>query len=91
MAGATRESGAGMKLLPRTARILLATDNVDDAQQILRQLKSDFEHVRSSTNPALTVHDFEDYRPDVLVLAFDSLDKAQRYYLGLYRLGHVLQ
>ncbi|MDP3223015.1 MAG: response regulator [Rubrivivax sp.] len=27
----------------------------------------------------------------VLVLAFDSLDKAQGYYLGLYRLGRVLQ
>jgi CheY-like chemotaxis protein len=33
------------------------------------------------------VADFEKHRPDVLVLAFNSLEKAERYYLGLYRLG----
>lgn len=80
-----------MKATPGTARILVATDNGDDAQQILRQLRSDFDHVRASTNPDLAVADFEDHRPDVLVLAFDTLDKAQRYYLGLYRLGQALQ
>jgi CheY-like chemotaxis protein len=37
------------------------------------------------------VEDFESYRPDVLVLAFDRLEKAQRHYLGLYRLGHAAQ
>jgi CheY-like chemotaxis protein len=80
-----------MKPAPGTARILVATDNVDDAQQILRQLHGDFDHVKASTNPALTTQEFEEYRPDVLVLAFDSLDKAQRYYLGLYRLGQAVQ
>jgi CheY-like chemotaxis protein len=36
--------------------------------------------------PDLAVQDFEKYRPSVLVLAFDSLERAERYYLGLYRL-----
>lgn len=80
-----------MKLVPSNARILVATDSTDDAQQILRQLKDNFDQVKSSTDPDRSVQDFEDYRPDVLVLAFDNLDKAQRYYLGLYRLGQVLQ
>ena len=79
-----------MKPTPGAAKVLVASDNSDDAHQILRQLKGDFDHVRLSTDPGLAVQDFERFMPDVLVLAFDSLDKAQRYYLGLYRLGQAL-
>ncbi len=80
-----------MKSVTTQAKVLIATDNADDASQIIKQLSSDFEHLRASTNPDTSVKDFEAYQPDVLVLAFDSLDKAQRYYLGLYRLGQSLQ
>ena len=73
-----------------SARVLVATDNANDANQILRQLRNDIAHVRASTDSEKAVEDFEDYRPDVLVLAFDCLDKAQSYYLGLYRLGKAL-
>lgn len=69
------------------ARVLVASDNADDARQIQRQLKADFAHVQLSTDADRCMEDFEQYAPDVLVLAFDRLDKAQRYYLGLYRLG----
>jgi CheY-like chemotaxis protein len=72
---------------PTAARVLVASNDQGDAQQILRQLETDFEHVQTSTDPDRAVQDFEHYRPDVLVLAFDSLEKAQLYYLGLYRLG----
>lgn len=77
-----------MKPNPSPARVLVATDNTDDANQILRQLEAEFDQVRTSTNPERVVSDFEDFKPDVLVLAFDSLEKSERYYLGLYRLGH---
>jgi CheY-like chemotaxis protein len=74
-----------------SARILVSTDNADDARQILRQLEDDFANVRSSTDPNRAVADFEKHKPDVLVFAFDRLEKAQRYYLGLYRLGETFQ
>jgi CheY-like chemotaxis protein len=76
-----------MKTSPSTARILVATDNADDAHQIVRQLQGVFDNVRTSTVAALAVADFEECRPDVLVLGFDTLEKSQGYYLGLYRLG----
>ena len=79
-----------MKAKPAAARVLVATDNADDARQILRQLSDDFEQASASTDPERATEDFEACRPDVLVLAFDTLDKAQRYYLGLYRLGGTL-
>lgn len=75
----------------REARVLVASDNADDARQIQRQLKADFAQVQLSTDADRCLQDFEEHAPEVLVLAFDSLDKAQRYYLGLYRLGAALQ
>jgi CheY-like chemotaxis protein len=36
------------------------------------------------------VADFERHRPDVLVLAFNELEKSERYYLGLYRLSQAV-
>lgn len=80
-----------MKNATPEARILVASDNVDDAQQIQRQLKRDFANVQLSTDADRSLEDFEKHAPDVLVLAFDRLDKAQRYYLGLYRLGVAQQ
>jgi hypothetical protein len=75
----------------RTAKVLVPSDNADDARQVQRQLKVDFSQVQLSVDADLSLEDSEQHGPDVLVLAFDSLDKAQRHYLGLYRLGGPLQ
>ncbi len=74
-------------------RILIAADNVPDADVVRKLLAEEFDDTRASTDPASAVADFESYKPDVLILAFNELEKAERYYLGLYRLGalaHVL-
>ena len=75
-----------MKHVMSPARVLVASDNADDAQQVQRQLNAEFEHVLVSTDTDRSLEDFERSKPDVLVLAFDHLDKAQRYYL-VVRLG----
>lgn len=76
-----------VKTSPSSARILVSTDNADDARQIVKQLSGVFEDIRSSTVVDEATIDFEACRPQVLVLAFDTIAKAQQYYLGLYRLG----
>jgi CheY-like chemotaxis protein len=76
-----------MKTSPAGARILVATDSVDDARQVVEQLKDEFADVRASTVAKAAVQDFEACKPNVLVLAFDTLEKSQSYYLGLYRLS----
>lgn len=43
-----------------------------------------------STDAERCLPDFERHAPEVLVLAFNRLEKAQRYCLGLYRLGDGL-
>jgi len=73
------------------AKILVASDSTGDARQIESQLRIDVAHVQISTDADSTVKDFEQHAPDILVLACNRLDKAQRYYLGLYRLGGALQ
>jgi CheY-like chemotaxis protein len=79
-----------VKPTPAKARVLIASDSVGDAQQIERLLGEHFSELRVSTNPDLAIQDFESYQPSVLVLAFDRIDKAQNYYLGLYRLTSSL-
>jgi hypothetical protein len=56
----------------------------------VRLLKGDFAHVQLSFGAERAAADFEACRPAVLVLAFKKLDKAQRYYLGLYRIGRAV-
>jgi CheY-like chemotaxis protein len=80
-----------MKNAMRDVIVLVASDSTDDARQVQRQLEADFAHVHLSTDADRCLEDFEQCAPDVLVLAFDRLERAQRYYLGLYRLGGALQ
>lgn len=76
-----------MKQLADTARILVASDVVSDAELVRKLLRDEFERISLSTDADQLVEDFERFKPDVLVLAFNSLEKAERYYLGLYRLS----
>lgn len=70
-----------------SGRVLVATDNLSDGELVRKLLSDEFDNVILSTQPERAVADFESRKPDVLVLAFDELEKAERYYLGLYRLG----
>jgi CheY-like chemotaxis protein len=69
------------------ARILVAGDNSSDAAQVQRLVEAEFDHVFVSTDPDKVVEDFTRHAPDVLLLAFDQLQKAEQYYLGLYRMS----
>lgn len=71
--------------------ILVATEVVVDANLVRKLLSDEFENVSISTDPEHSVEDFERTRPAVLILAFNTLEKAERYYLGLYRLSNVVQ
>lgn len=70
--------------------ILVATEMISDADMIRKLLRDEFENVATSTNPEQAVEDFEKHRPEVLILAFNNLEKAERYYLGLYRLSSLV-
>jgi CheY-like chemotaxis protein len=74
----------------KNARILVATDIVADADLVKQLLGDEFDHVVVSTDPDKAVDDFERNRPDVLILAFNNLEKAERHYLGLYRLSTLV-
>jgi CheY-like chemotaxis protein len=70
--------------------VLIATDVRTDADVIRKLLGNEFGSVAVSADPDAAAGDFERHRPKVLLLAFDSLEKAQRYYLGLYRFSPVV-
>ncbi len=71
----------------RNARILVATDSLSDADLVRKLLSDEFDNVSISTDPDRSVEDFERRKPEALVLAFNTLEKTERYYLGLYRRG----
>ncbi|MEP6877813.1 MAG: response regulator [Nitrosospira sp.] len=70
-----------------TATILVASDNVTDAALIKKLLEAEFDNVFVSTAPDRVVEEYELRRPNVLVLAFNTLEKSERYYLELCKLG----
>lgn len=78
---------AALKPAEAKAKILVASDKPSDATLVRKLLLQEFEQIFLSTHPDLAVKDFECRAPDVLVLAFNTLAKAERYYLGLYRLS----
>jgi CheY-like chemotaxis protein len=73
-----------------SAKVFVATDSITDASLVKNLLNPEFNHVFVSTDPARAVTDFDQHLPDVLVLAFNELEKSERYYLGLYRLSQTI-
>ena len=65
--------------MSESARILVASDDAGDAELVRRMLRKEFSQVHCSTDPARAVADFEAHRPQVLVLAFDTLERAERH------------
>lgn len=66
--------------------ILIASDSPTDAARVKSLLHAEFSHVYISTGANKGPGDFVRFRPDVLVLAFDTLEKSERYYLELNRM-----
>ncbi len=67
--------------------IMIVTDVVTDAELVRDLLKDEFENLVLSTDSDRIVKDFEKHCPGLIILAFNKLEKAELYYLGLYRLS----
>ncbi len=77
------------------AKILISTDNIDDAEMVKNLLYPEFDNtfvsIAPEFSPASDVSELDRYRPDILVLAFKELEKSEQYYLALYRFSKVMQ
>jgi len=73
-----------------TPTILVASDSTTDAALVKNLLNKELENVFTSTDPDKSAEDFVRHPPDVLVLAFYTLEKSQHYYLRLFRLCTAL-
>ena len=71
--------------------ILVASEGIGDGELVQKLLRDEFKSIAVSADPDKAVEDFEKYQPDVLILAFNTLEKAESYYLGLYRLSKQIQ
>ncbi|AOF86722.1 response regulator [Hydrogenophaga sp. RAC07] len=75
----------------REARILVVGDNAVDGEQVCSMLRERYPHVEATTDPMKSDAVFDRVRPQVLVLAFKSVEACERFYLGLYRRSDVIQ
>ena len=71
--------------MSQESAILVATEVVADAEIIRKSLAAEFDSVAVCTNPASVANEFDMCRPAVLVLAVETLEKAELYYLDLFR------
>jgi PleD family two-component response regulator len=75
---------------PASARVLVAGEEAKEARQLVELLKNHFDNVWSSTNADTAVAEFEEYAPDIILMAFKTLEHAERYYLALHRFGQSI-
>jgi len=66
-------------------QILILGDSLADAELVARLLRTEFHRIALCCDPAMFEPSFSKYAPQVVVLVFHDLDRAQRCYLGLYR------
>ncbi|MDO8905692.1 response regulator [Hydrogenophaga sp.] len=75
----------------REARVLVVGDNAMDGEQVCVMLRERYPQVEATTDALKSDAVFERVKPQVLVLAFKSLEACERFYLGLYRRSEVIQ
>jgi CheY-like chemotaxis protein len=80
-----------VKALLRSAAVLIAADRATDAAQVRRALADTFDNIEVSTDGDLATADFDRVCPDVVVLAFETIEKSQAYCLGLLRFSKLAQ
>lgn len=78
--------------LPSTsaATILIASDSSTDARLVQSLLCREFGQVVISTDPDRIADDVLNHNADVLVFAFNSVEKSEQYYLELLRISEPL-
>ena len=89
-----RDAAAALGVRPQTlyayvSRGLIRSEATGGRER--RYHAADIAALRRKRDPAEAAPDFDRHRPDVLVLAFRTLEEAQRHHLTLYRQCHALQ
>jgi len=74
----------------RDARVLVVGDNAMDGEQVCVMLRDLYPQVEATTDALKSDAVFERVKPQVLVLAFKSVEACERFYLGLYRRSEVI-
>src|ERR1700704_5264685 len=66
-----------------TPRLLVASESVDDAVLVRDLLRAEFQSVEISCTASAAAEDFERIGPQVVLLAFETLEKAKLYCAAL--------
>ncbi len=70
--------------------ILIVTNDVKDAQNLKETLREEFSDIEVSCKESSYVENFESVRPAVLLIAFNNIESAKTYYLGLLKKSEAI-
>jgi CheY-like chemotaxis protein len=73
----------------RDAKILVVSDVPSDAEMVCAMLCAEFSNVAVASVSEPVANDFDRYQPEVLVLAFSTLEKTQTFDRELFRLSKL--
>ncbi len=65
--------------------ILIVSDSADELRAVHELMTADLGGCWSTDNEAAGLLLFQEHRPSVLILSFQEIEKAERFYLTLYR------
>jgi CheY-like chemotaxis protein len=65
--------------------ILIVSDSADELRAVHDLMTADLGGYRSTDNEAAGLLLFQEHHPSVLILCFQEIEKAERFYLTLYR------
>jgi len=71
-------------------QILVAGELMADVELVETLLRADFDDIGITNSLDRAAAEFDERRPAVLILAFNTLEKAQAYYLGLFRRSAII-
>lgn len=72
-------------------QILIVSDSADELNDIQRLLAEDFGSLLKTNNKSKALGWFRKYQPRVLVLAFQKIELAERFYLSLFHHDDKIQ
>ena len=70
--------------------VLVVTDSREELEKLLHLLTPEFGSILNSDTESLAVSLFKKYHPTLLVLAFEEVAKAEKFYLSLYNLDQEI-
>ena len=68
-----------------SVKLLIVSDLKEDLEDIVRQISVDFPQYYTAHDDDTAIVQFDEHEPQVVLLSYEKLERAERFYLSLFR------